>query len=295
VRGEIIDSRRLGARALSVSEVDDVLLGEAHFAFAGSAVTLGRPAEAVEHFDEAHDRCRGAESLAVGTMPEVHALAWAAHAHWLLGQSEVAAERTADAVQRARAFAHPYSLAVALAYAAITYQLLDDRPALRRTVDELGGLCERYGFAYYREWGLILDGWLRGGPEGVATMREGIENLRAQLALARMPYWLALLAHGLAGCGQPDAAAATLDAARTSAGSRGDAWWLPEVQRLRAALSTDDTGEELLRSALALAERQGSVALAERCRADLAAARTPAGAAFGAVSPDPNAGRTLRS
>jgi tetratricopeptide (TPR) repeat protein len=269
VQGEILDSLRLVSRALSVSEVDDVLLGEAHFGFAGSAVTLGRPAEAVEHFDQAHDRCRGAESLAVGTMPEVHALAWAAHAHWLLGQWDEAASRADEAVSRARAFAHPYSLAVALAYAAVTEQLLDDRVALGKRVRELDGLSDRYGFAYYREWGLVLGGWLHGGPDGLARAKRGIENLRGQCSLARMPYWLSLQADLMIDCGMTEAAIATLDAARAGAVLRGDAWWLPEVQRVRAGLSAPGMREELLKSALELAERQGSRALADRCRRDL--------------------------
>ncbi len=269
VQGDIVDSLRVAARALSLSEVGAVLLGEAHFAYAGSSATLGRPADAVEHFDIAHDSCRGAESLVVGTMPEVHALAWSAHAHWLLGQAEVAADRAAEAVGRARSFAHPYSLAVALAYASITYQLLDDTDALDGSVEELGELSSRYGFAYYAEWGLVLGGWLRGGQQGVGEIRRGVENLRRQLSLARMPYWLSLLADAQARDGRTEEAVAVLDAAHMSASSRGDAWWLPEITRLRAAHGPTEHRERLLRTALDLAERQGSRALAERCRRDL--------------------------
>ena len=273
VQGDVLESLRVATRALAVSEADDVLLGEAHFAFAGSSAGLGRPAQAVEHFDVAHDRCRGAESLAVGSMPDVHALAWAAHAHWLLGEWQAAADRAAGAVARARSSAHPYSLAVALAYGTLTYQLLGEQDALSDSAVELGKLSSRYGFAYYGEWGLILSGWQRGGTEGVAAIRQGIENLRDQRSLARMPYWLALLSDALDGIGRTEEAVATLDAAQTSAGSRGDAWWLPEILRLRAAHLDGPGGqhEELLRSAYRLAQRQGSAALAARCRDDLQA------------------------
>lgn len=295
VQGDIIDSLRLSARAIAVSEIDDVLLGEAHFAFAGSSVTLGRPDEAVEHFDFAHDRCRGAESLIVGTMPEVHALAWAAHAHWLLGQPETAAQRAAEAIARARSSAHPYSLAVALAYAAITYQLLDSADALAPAIRELAELCERYGFAYYVEWGLVLDGWLRGGQDGIASMRRGIENLRSQMSLARMPYWLTLLADGMAREGMTREAVATLDAAHTSASSRGDAWWLPEIERMRAAYASADHRERLLVSAVERAERQGSTVLAARCRRDLESVVGSRSTPFDAGLPNANAERTLRS
>ncbi len=269
VQGDTEDSLRVAARALAVSGVDDVRLGEAHFAYAGASLSLGRPAEGVAHFDLAHDRCRGAESLVVGSMPEVHALAWAAHAHWLLGESDRAAERAAEATDRARASAHPYSLAVALAYAAITHQILGRREQTAADVDELMVLSERYGFAYYSEWGLVLGGWLSGGAEGITVIRRGIENLRRQLSLARMPYWLSLLADAQARTGAVAEAAATLDAAHTSASSRGDVWWLPEITRMRAALAVGEHRAELLDAALALAEEQGSRALAERVRADL--------------------------
>ncbi|HET6626419.1 MAG TPA: AAA family ATPase [Nocardioidaceae bacterium] len=295
VQGHIREAHRISSRALSVPDVDDVLLGQAHFAFAGSAVTLGLPRDALEHFDIAHDRCAGAESLAVGTMPEVHSLAWSAHAHWLLGQHGHAVDHAREAIERARAIRHPYSLAVALAYAGVTAQLLDDRDGLGRTVAELRELCERYGFAYYREWGVVLDGWLRGGATGIALMKQGIAQLRDEGSLVRMPYWLALLAEGMSRNGMAEGALAALDSARTAAESRGDTWWLPEVLRMRAALSQTAQGDALLGSALTLAEQQGSKALADRCRHDLerrpAASKPP----FGPADPEPNAARTLPS
>ena len=290
VQGDVLDSLRVISRALSVSEANDVLLGEAHFAYAGAAVSLGRPAEAVVHFDLAHDRCRGAESLLVGTMPEVHALAWAAHAHWLLGESGPAAERADEAIDRARVLAHPYSLAVALAYAAITHQMLGERAAVAQVTAELGRLCERYSFAYYSEWGLVLAGWAEGGDAGVAGIRRGLDNLRRQHSLVRMPYWLALLAEALDGCGRASDALAALDAAHTSANQRGDSWWLPEITRLRARHAEGAARTRLLRTALELAEQQGSRALVARCRSDL-----DGDPAFDAEDAAANAGGTLPS
>ena len=96
-----------------------------------------------------------------------------------------------------------------------------------------------------------------------------------------MPYWLSLLADAQARSGAVAEAVATLDAAHTSARSRGDLWWLPEITRMRAAQAVGGHRAELLDAALALAERQGSRALADRVRADLGsrsganAVRTP--------------------
>ena len=102
---------------------------------------------------------------------------------------------------------------MALAYGSITHQMRDDLPGLRDTVAELRALCERYGFAYYREWVLILDGWSRADESGLDLARRGISNLRSAGSLARMPYWLSLLADLSARDRPADAARATLDAA----------------------------------------------------------------------------------
>ena len=68
-----------------------------------------------------------------------------------------------EAIELARAIDDPYSLAVALAYGAVTHQMRHDLPELGDTVPSCVELCDRYDFAYYREWALILDGWSRRG------------------------------------------------------------------------------------------------------------------------------------
>ena len=70
----------------------------------------------------------------------------------------------------------------------ILQELRQDLPRLRDTVGELRELCDRYGFAYYREWALVLDGWSRTDGSGINLARQGIGNLRSEGAFARMPY-----------------------------------------------------------------------------------------------------------
>jgi hypothetical protein len=170
----------------------------------------------------------------------------------------------------ARSIDHPFCLAVALAYGCITYQMRHDLPALADAAGELRDLCDRHGFAYYREWALILDGWSRMSEPGIALAQRGIANLKAEGSWARMPYWLSLLADLLAGHDRPDAARDTLDAALAAAQARDDLWWLPEVMRMRAAYDTEQAATSRLRSAVQLASAQGSVVLRRRCEHDLA-------------------------
>ncbi len=163
---------------------------------------------------------------------------------------------------------------MALAYAAITHQLRGDRPALRGAVAELRELCDRYGFAYYREWALVLDGWGRGGEPGHRRSPGAASTTCASEGSLRPDAVLALAARRPARPrpGSRDAARATLDAATASAQARDDVWWLPEVLRMRAAHDERrPAAVARLRAAADLATGHGSVALLRRCERDLAA------------------------
>ncbi|HEY4849729.1 MAG TPA: AAA family ATPase [Streptosporangiaceae bacterium] len=273
VQGRTADGYQTAKRALTLvdPDPDSELSGPAHFAVGGSAVSLGMPAEGLRHLQLAAKLNRGSVMLSVGTRSDVQSTAWAAHAHWLLGHDDEALSSCHDAIRLARAIDHPYSLAVALAYGAITHQMRHDLPELSDTVDELRELCERYGFAYYREWRLILDGWSRTDASGIDLARQGIDNLKSAGSFARMPYWLSLLADLSARDNRLEDARATLDAALVGGQARDDLWWLPEVMRMRAAYDEEEAAAiSRLRSAARLASAHGSVALFRRCECDLA-------------------------
>ena len=273
VQGRAVEGYQTARRALALADPHSEPSGPAHFAVGGSAVTLGRPAEALRHLELAVRLTNGSPSLRIGTRADVHGQSFAAHAHWLLGHDDDARASCRSAISLARTADHPYSLAVALAYAGITHQLRGDRPGLRVTVAELRELCERHGFAYYREWALVLDGWSRPGASGLDLAQTGIGHLKSAGSFARMPYWLSLLADLWGRADRPDAAIATLDAALAAGRAYDDLWWLPEVMRMRAA--RDDAADKAaarLTAAVRLASAQGSVALLRRCERDLAAA-----------------------
>ncbi len=275
VQGDIAAAHRIATRALALAEPDSALSGRAHFAVGGSAVSLGRPVEALRHL-ELGAMHGGGPPLSVGTRTDVHGRAFAAHAHWLLGHDDEALASCLDAIRLARTTDNAYSLAVALAYGAVTHQLRGDTTELVDAVGELRGLCDRYDFAYYREWVLVLAGWQRRDQEGLDLARRGVANLVAAGSFTRMPYWLSLVAEVAAHLGHDEAARATLDAALVSARSRDDLWWSPEVMRRRAAFDDGAVAVTRLRSAVALASSQGSVALLRRCERDLAERTVPA-------------------
>ena len=136
VQGATAESYRIGERALELAAVesDPDLLGQAHFAVAGRGAELGRPLEAMEHFRRCYEANAGGYSFILGTKLEVHARGWASHAHWLTGDDVGAVSLSAEALTRAHGSGHPYSLAVALSYAAVLHQLRGEQGAG-------GGLC----------------------------------------------------------------------------------------------------------------------------------------------------------
>jgi DNA-binding SARP family transcriptional activator/tetratricopeptide (TPR) repeat protein len=270
VQGRIADGYQIATRTLALAGPDSEQSGPARFVVGCSGVSLGKPAEAVRHFEFAAGLASGTVPMSTGQRPDVHATAYAAHAHWLLGHDEEALSCCHRALALTRSIDHPYMLAIALAYASLLHQMRGDLPALQEARTELRELCERYAFAYYREWELILDGWSRRGEPGLQLARRGIDNLKASGSLTRMPYWLSLLADLQAGSGRADAARATLDAALTMGRVHNDLWWLPEVMRMRARYDEGDAAIARLRSAAALATAHGSIALVQRCQQDLA-------------------------
>jgi DNA-binding SARP family transcriptional activator/tetratricopeptide (TPR) repeat protein len=269
VQGHTAESYDIARRSLELSDLHPDVKGQAHFALAGSATSLGHHEQSLPHFALAHELCHDAPPTLLGSRTEVHARAWSAHALWLLGRDDEALHWCDWAIARAEEVDHPYSLAIAQAYAAITHQLRGDRDRTMEFAGRVREICSRYDFAYYGNWGLILGGWSAGGTAGADQIRRGLQSLRDQGALARQPYYLALLAETLLAAGQSDAAGAVLESALVAA-AVSDRWWLPELYRLDARRHRGAEAADLLSRAADVAGQQGAVALTRRVADDLA-------------------------
>ncbi|MFK5635946.1 ATP-binding protein [Ornithinimicrobium sp. LYQ103] len=256
----------LAAQTAAARTADAARAAVGRFAVGATLLQMGRPREGLSELQGAMAVDMSAIRLAIGSRPEVHARAWAAHAHALLGSPGAAQEFSDQALERAGS--HPYDRALALAYAAVTAHLLDDREALEPLVDELRHQCARYDLGYYGSWGQALSGWLTGGPDGAGMVRRAIGDLRATGAGARSSYFLCLLASTL---DDPPQARAVLDAAAATARAQQDLWWLPEIERRRALLRPEGMRQAGLEAALAQALEQESPLLVESCRRSLAA------------------------
>jgi predicted ATPase len=130
-------------------------------------------------------------------------------------------------------------------------------------------LCDHYGFAYYGDWGRILEGRTLGGATGEALIREGLDGLKRANAGTRMPFWLSMLAEVLITSGREREAARILMQARDRGEEHGDRWWLPEVLRLLASIHGSREAVQLRTQALKVARAQESRALELRIVADI--------------------------
>lgn len=236
VQGRIGEAYDVGQRALELGVGDGALVAQGHFAVAGAALALGRPAEAIEHFASCYTVVTPGYSTVLGTRIEIHARAWAAHAHWLAGDRAGARRLATEALERSVAAAHPYTRAVALAYVALLHQLDSDAEGLQRVVKELTTLCRRYDIAYYGQWAEIFTGWSTGSDPGIRGIRAALRTLTSQDALVRMPYWHSLLADALARDHQRDAALAELHTALALAHERREICWVGQLDRQRELL-----------------------------------------------------------
>jgi len=94
-----------------------------------------------------------------------------------------------EALTLAQELSHPYILAVALAYAAMFYQLRREPHAVHVQAEAAITLCTEQGFAYYLAWEITGQGRVQvaqgQGEEGLALMRHGLAALRATGASLR--------------------------------------------------------------------------------------------------------------
>ena len=215
----------------------------------------------------------------VGTRVEVHARAWSAHA--LLAARPRTRRRCTGATgpsPQAEEIEHPYSLAVALSYAAITHQLRGDVAQTMEFARRVTGDLRPLRLRLLRQLGPDPGRLVHGRQDGAGQIRQGLARLRDQGAMARQPYYLSLLAETLhLGRAEPTRRARCWNrpapprpCTTTAGGCRSCTGWTPSA-------TAGPAGTDLLRRAVSLAEEQGSAALLRRATADLAQRRHAAG------------------
>jgi DNA-binding SARP family transcriptional activator/Cdc6-like AAA superfamily ATPase len=243
VRARLQEARSFGEQCIESSsrEGDPVLTKAGHFLVGSSMFQLGEFAASLEHL-KASVPPYGSPShpaLAVFAGPDFGVFSRSCLAHVLLqkGDEASAVAQSQEAIALAHELAHPFSLAIALDYAAMLNVFREDHRQALTLAEEASGVCQKHGFAYYHAWAEILAGWAAvvEEPSGaeLARLRQGLEDLRATGAELRLPFYYALLAEACSSLGQTGEALAHLATAFAFEGKNGEVWSAPELHRIQ--------------------------------------------------------------
>ncbi|MGB6946175.1 MAG: BTAD domain-containing putative transcriptional regulator [Bryobacteraceae bacterium] len=250
VSGQLEESRRLGQQCLDAASSDGIPVLEmaGHLLLGSSLFHLGELTASLEQMELAVPSygCASHPALALFAGPDVGVFcrAYLSHLHWQFGDAEEAAAKSEESIALARELSHPFSLAIALDYAAMLDVFRQDgRQALARA-GEACAVCRKHGFAYYLAWAEMLEGWAKAvegdAGAGLTQLRRGLDALKATGAELRLPFYYGLLAEVCGMAGQVGEALANIASGFAFQNKNGELWSAPELYRIH--------GDVLLRS-----------------------------------------------
>ncbi len=250
VSGQLLEARRLGHQCLDAASADGVPALEmaGHFLLGTSLFHLGELTASLEQMERAAPSFGSAShpALALFAGPDIGVFcrAYLSHLLWQFGDADQAAAKREESIALARQLSHPFSLAIALDYAAMLDVFRQDgRQALARA-GEACVVCRKHGFAYYLAWAEMLEGWAKAvegdTAAGLMQLRHGLDALKATGAELRLPFYYGLLAEVCGMAGQVGEALANIASGFAFQNKNGELWSAPELYRIH--------GDVLLRS-----------------------------------------------
>jgi predicted ATPase len=151
--------------------------------------------------------------------------------------------RSCQALELAQNLSHPFSLALALCYAAMLHQFRREPRLVQQQVEAAMTLCSEQGFTYYLAWATILRGWAlttqsaeRVNEDAMAQLRQGFADLLATGAGIREAYYRALLAEAAWSRGKSEAGQQLLAEAFATVQRTEERSWEAELYRLQGEL-----------------------------------------------------------
>jgi DNA-binding SARP family transcriptional activator/predicted ATPase len=242
VGGQLEESRKLAQQCLDAAggEADPTLSTAGHFLLGSSLFHLGRLERSRENLNQALAAYPGpphsALSLFAGPDLGVFCRSYLAQVLWLMGRVQEIPPPSSDAISLARELSHPFSLAIALDYAAMLHVFREEIQAALDRAEEAAAVCRKHGFAYYLAWADIVTGWATarvGEPAlGLAKLRHGLDALKGLGAEIRLPLYYGLLAEVCGLAGQEGEALASLSSAFAFQSKNEEVWFSPELHRI---------------------------------------------------------------
>ena len=177
----------------------------AHRAIGSACYWLGDFHSAEEHLREVgslYDPTRHEEHVALyGYDPQVTCLGYLASTLWSLGFPEQALRACHESLDLAREHDHPYSVAMALTWAAWTHLHVGAARQVMVLADELKQVSIEQGYPHWEAFADVERGWAmvhgEGDAEiGVGLMRDGAESWHRVQGLLAYPWLVTNLADG---------------------------------------------------------------------------------------------------
>jgi predicted ATPase/DNA-binding winged helix-turn-helix (wHTH) protein len=245
---------------------------------------LGNLASAQTHLQRVRDGHRSASPRAdivrFGFDRRVDALGKLGIVRWLQGFPDQAIQASGSSIDEAKTLEHPVSLCLAN-WAASTISLwVGDLAASERSTAMLLDHAERHSLDSHYPFGLGFEGELsatRGDfVLGVRLLRTCLDGLREARFQTFYGVFLGDLAKAVAATGNVEEGLATIDEALGFAERSGEAWYIPELLRIKGEVllqqrepNAIDAEHQFLRS-LAWARRQGALSWELRSTTSLA-------------------------
>ncbi|MEM7032344.1 MAG: hypothetical protein AAF629_22525, partial [Chloroflexota bacterium] len=243
-------------------------IGNCHFHLAN----LRQAQTALNQSNKLYDvQSHGGHGPLYGQDPGVVSLAYSAWTLWCLGYLDQAQSCVQTALALAEQLAHPYSRVVAMTYATVQYQFLDDYENCQKQAEAVLSLTQTHGFALWQSMATFLYGWAltkQGNiPQGLSTMQESITLFQQTGAELGAAYFAGLFAATLADAGQADFAFALMQEAFSMMERNDDRWCEAELHRLKGEMllkhhadinpaDSVETAESCFQTAISVAQNQ---------------------------------------
>lgn len=304
-RAEILESKKVADEllALAQSSQEPMALAEGHYAMGGPLFALGDFQASHAHYEQAlvhyHPNHHQTHLLFFGFNLYHFTSAFDTHVLWLLGRPDQAMQQIQATIAQARSQAHPFTLALTLAYGTILHQFRREPAVVQQLAAEAIAVCAKHGNPYYGLWATMLHTWAEAvqgnnvpGTElqvpgtlsetemhpidgKLASLQRSIEDFKVIESRVRLPFYLSLVVDLCLRLGEAEQGLATLRQAEGIAAATSETWWTAELHRLRGELlqrqgATAADVEACFGASIEIARRQHARLLELRATVSLA-------------------------
>jgi DNA-binding winged helix-turn-helix (wHTH) protein len=282
LRSDLAAARDAAGRLLTLAESlgDARMCVDAHTKLGQTCLHQGDLPAARSHLETAlGSPASSADRAGLHGAPRVAAyLAWTL---WYGGQPTRAAQVCDTALDLAQRADSPHSTAFALGYVSWVRLMRGEVELVQVLVERQLALSQDYGLTYWRQWADFIAGAVmtRQGrlTDGIAVMRQAIDEMQASGGKVGVPCLLCLLAEAQLTAGQFGAARVAVAHASELITANGNALYAAEARRLEGLLArAEDDGRigrevarRTLEAALEIAQQQGARALELRAAISL--------------------------